>query len=163
MKPYYAPGRYKCRIIEQGFNEARTGTEQFWLRFQVLGRIEPFNDSLEKYSRTAYFPITERTADRVMQDLHTLGFRGAGFDGVDPRIEGFHNFVDLQVELDCSHEDGQDGAPRERWQVPGIGRPIDGGRVLELNRLLSKKPQSANGQIGQDNDSGQITDSDVPF
>src|SRR5215467_9871698 len=101
----YEAGRYKCRITEQGFNEASTGTPQFWLRFQVLERIEPFNDSLEKYSRTEYFAITEKTADRVMQGLHTLGFRGDGFDGVDPRIEGFHSFMDCQVEFVCSHED----------------------------------------------------------
>jgi hypothetical protein len=147
MKPYYEPGLYKCRIIEQGFNEASTGTPQFWLRFQVLGRIEPFNDSLEKYSRTIYFAVTQRTADRVMQDLHTLGFKGDQFDGIDPRIEGSHSFVNSEVELICSHEDGKDGTPREKWRVRGSGRPLNADKVHNLNRLLTKV----------------ITDDDVPF
>jgi hypothetical protein len=163
MKAYYEPGPYKCRITEQGFNKASTGTPQFWLRFQVLERIEPFNDSLEKYSRTEYFAITERTADRVMQDLHTLGFRGDSFNDVDPRREGFHSFLDSQVELVCSHEDGQDGTPRERWRVSRTGRPLEEEIVRQLNRLLTKKPQSANGPIVKEIDGTQFADDDVPF
>jgi hypothetical protein len=91
--PYYGEGPYKCRVLDQGFNEAKTGTAQFWLKFLVLERIEPFNDGIEQFSRTAYFPITEKTADRLMHDLHTLGYTGHTFDGLDPQLPNHHSFV----------------------------------------------------------------------
>ena len=72
--PYYEPGLYKCRIIEQGFNETRTGTPQFWISFQVLQQIEPFNDGIEEFWRILFFAVTAETADWVMDDLHALGF-----------------------------------------------------------------------------------------
>ena len=56
--PYYEPGLYKCKVTAQSFNEASTGTPQFLLAFKVMECIEPVNDGLEKFSRTAYFPIT---------------------------------------------------------------------------------------------------------
>src|SRR5215472_14037514 len=143
MRPYYDPGLYKCRIIEQGFNEASTGTPQFYIKVLVLLRIEPFNDNLEKYSRTAYFAITAKTADWVMQYLHALGFNGDSFDGVDPHVEGHHSFVGIEIEWVCSHEDDQNRAPRERWGPRGTGRSLDGEKVRKLNRLLTNKPQSA--------------------
>jgi hypothetical protein len=114
MKPYYEQGPHRCRVTDQGFNEASTGTPQFWIQFDVLERIEPFNDSLEQYSRRAYFAITEPF---VMNDLHILGFKGDNFDGVDPRAKGHHSFIGNEVELFCSHENDLSGNPRERWTL----------------------------------------------
>ena len=145
MKPFYDPGLYKCRITNQGFNEASTGTAQFWLKFDVLEQIEPFSDILEKFSRTIYFPITARTADRVMHDLHSLGFKGDSFDGVDPREDGYHSFVGKEIELTCSHEDDRNHQPRERWALRGVGmgRPLANDKVRMLNRLLSEESKIA--------------------
>jgi hypothetical protein len=163
MPPFYDPGLYKCRTIAQGFNEASTGTPQFWIQFDVLERIEPFNDDLKQFSRRAYFAITAKTADWVMNYLHTLGFKGDNFDGVDPHIEGHHSFVRNEIELVCSHEDDQHGTPRERWGPRGGGRLLGRDKIRNLNRLLTKKSQSANGPISQETNSAQATDEDLPF
>ena len=160
MKPYYEPGPYRCRIIEQGFNKAGTGTRQFWYKFQVLERIVPFNDGLEQYLRTEYYPITEKTADRVMQMLCALGYRGGRFEDVDPRVDGFHDFSNLEVELVCYHEPGLDKTPRERWKVRGMGRPVDEDEVRKLNRFLTKRPANSSPAPPV---VGDISDDEPPF
>jgi hypothetical protein len=139
MKPYYDQAPHRCRITEQGFNEASTGTEQFWIKFLVLMRIEPFNDSLEKYSRVAYFPITAKTADWVMQYLHTLGFKGDNFDGVDPHVEGHHSFVGNEIELVCSHVDDQNKTPREKWGPRATGPSARWGKSAQAESASHKK------------------------
>jgi hypothetical protein len=170
MKPYYDPGPHRVRITTQGFNQASTGTVQFWLRFIVLEQLEPFADNLEKFSRTMYLPITARTADRVMEDLHSLGFRGNAFEGVDPRQRGHFSFVDKEVELTCSHEHDQNNQPTERWLLRGVGRPVDDDKVSGLNQLLSKpkivpkKSKTANGSSvsAPAISSDYISDDDLP-
>lgn len=143
VKPYYEPGRYKCRISSQGFNEASTGTRQFWIKFRVLERVEPFDDSLEQHERTAYFAVTPKTADWVMDTLNLLGFQGSSFGGVDPRTKGFHNFIGDEVELSCSHENDQTQNIREVWAVRSVGRPLSQDKVHDLDRFLTKNKQQS--------------------
>ena len=140
MTPYYEPGLYKCRILDQGYTEASTGTEQFWIKFLVLKAVEPVRDNLEKYSRMAYFPLTDKTADRVMRDLRALGFKGDDFELLDPCIEGHHSFVGNEPELMCSVDKSLNGTPREKWGPRGVPRPLDRDRVRRLNRFLAKRP-----------------------
>jgi hypothetical protein len=148
--------------MDQGFNSASTGTGQFWIKFLVLERIEPVNDAIEQFSRIAYFPITAKTADRVLHDLHTLGFKGDRFDDLDPRNTVFENLAGREVELACGVEDGQDGKPRERWNLRGIGRPISMKQVSELNRLLSKRP-APRPEMAPVAAVDGVSDDDIPF
>jgi hypothetical protein len=98
-----------------------------------------------------------------MDDLHTLGFKGDSFEGVDPRAKGHHSFSGTEIEWFCTHENDQNGNPRERWGPRGRGRLLDADKIRKLNRLLFKKPQSADGSTVEENDSAEITDADVPF
>jgi hypothetical protein len=134
----YDRGIYKCRIIAQGFGEAQTGTPEFWIQFRVLERTEPFNDSLDQLVRTIHLYITEKTFDRVMEDLRLLGYTGDSLEGVDPCQEGYCDFVGKEFEFFCIHEPDQNGELRERWSARQVGRPLDRDKLKELNRLFSK-------------------------
>jgi hypothetical protein len=160
MKTYYDAGLYKCRIMDQGFGEASTGTAQFCVRFLVLEQTEPSRDNIGMFSRIAYFPITDKTADRVMDDLYTLGFKGDNFESIDPRIEGHHSFVGKEVELMCSFKDDNTGTPRERWGFRGTGRPLNRDRVRKLNRFLTRRPVNS-GPIPVLSDG--VSQDDFPF
>jgi hypothetical protein len=162
VKTQYEEGIYKVRIIDQGFNAASTGTGQFWIKFLVVERIEPFSDAIEQLSRMMYFAITNRTADWVMHDLHTLGFKGDRFDNLDPRVAGFESLAKNEIEVACKLENGQDGTPREKWSLRSTGRPISVHQVSELNKFLSKKPAPRPVMAPVAAVDG-ISDDDVPF
>jgi hypothetical protein len=98
-----------------------------------------------------------------MQDLHSLGFDGDDFNGVDPRVEGFHSFIGEEKELSCQHEPNKEGQLREKWGLEGIPRPLSRDGVKDLNKFLTKKTQQrTNGPAVQEGGLG-ITDEDVPF
>jgi hypothetical protein len=101
----------------------KTDRESLLQVCRLRARVEPFNDSFrtffndsfEQYVRRAYFPITEKTAPRVMSSLRTLGFPGDSFDRVGPRVDLFHSFVGKHVEFSCVHEADLRGQQREVW------------------------------------------------
>jgi hypothetical protein len=150
MSTYYEVGKYECRITSQAIGEAKTGTPQFILRFNVLGKV--YDDGeMERvnreYERTAYRAITEKTIPYLIEDLKTLGFQGSSFRDLDP---GSPNFFDLEgraVEMWCSHEEGQDGENREKWGVARQGGPkreapqvkaLDAAKLRSLDNLFGK-------------------------
>jgi hypothetical protein len=51
---------------------------------------------------------------------------------------------------------------RERWGLRGTERPLDSGRIRDLNKLLTRKKHPANGPA-VDESALLITDDDVPF
>ena len=163
MTTYYGPGRYRVRITQQGFNQASTGTSQFFLKFVVLECVEPVNDSYEQHERTAWFAITEKRAAWTMRDLRSLGFDGDDFSGVDPRVKGFHSFIGEEKELSCQHEPNIQGALREKWGLEGIPHPLSRDGVKDLNKFLSRKAQQRTNSPPAEKDGLGITDADVPF
>jgi hypothetical protein len=126
-------------VLDQGFNEASTGTAQLWLKVLVLECRERVNEKLEQLSRVMYFPITAKTADRLMQHLRTLGFDGDSFEDLDPRRVGHHSFVGQEIELACRHEEDRNKTLCERWEFPGTSRPLDEQKLRKLNQFLTKK------------------------
>lgn len=163
MKTNYEEGIYKVRIIDQGFNSASTGTGQFWIKFLVLERTEPFNDGIEQFSRIMYFAITDKTADWVMHDLHTLGFTGDRFEDLDPRASAYESLAGREVEVACAIDNGKDGKPREKWSLRSTGRPIAMKQVSQLNNFLSKRPAPRPAMPPVPVQANGVSDDDVPF
>jgi hypothetical protein len=149
--PYYAKGRYLCRIIGQGFSEAKSGTPQFFIRFVVGGAVDPRNpkgDILpveQQYERTMYRALTEKTMDFVLEDIRQLGYQGTKLSDLDPATLGFHSFDGREVEMYCNHET-YEGQTREKW---GIGReglappPMEQSKVKALDQLFGKYARAA--------------------
>jgi hypothetical protein len=167
QKPHYDVGTYKTEVSGQGFTVASTGTIQFWLRFVVLERVQPFNDNLDKYTRTLFLPITEKTADRVMYSLNTIGFEGDNFDDVNPLHKGYHSFVGLQLEMLCTHEPDQDNQPKERWSLQRVSAtPAEDTAVHNLNRFLSSNKKSSRAAAGTGvvppSHKDGVNDADIP-
>ena len=179
--PFYAVGRYACKITEQALGEAKTGNPQFVLRFKVLGLVDPDDPSkyipaAAQYERTHYRTITEKTIPYLMDDLKTLGFQGTSFRDLDPQTEGFHDFRGGDIDMWCGHEQGQDGI-REKWGVARVSgplevKPLEAKKLRDLDNLFGKHlkglksqaPNTTQQPKPQEQPVGMgITDDDVPF
>jgi hypothetical protein len=146
--PFYAVGKYACKVVEQALGESSTGKPQFLLRFTVIGQVDPADPSQlvpvpAQYQRTHYRSITEKTIQYFTEDLKALGFKGESFKELDPDTEGFHNFTGQNVDMWCSHKSGPDGALREEWNVArAVGslevKPLERKKVRELDNLFGK-------------------------
>lgn len=151
MAIFYAKGRYRCRIIDQALGKASTGTPQFVLKFTVMGRVS--GDALEEvtqYERTAYFYITEKTAERFGQDLETLGFTGSSFQQLDLDNDRAHDFRGSEVDMYCGEDTNDRGEPRERWGVARTSgaldvQPLDRKATRELDNLFGKHLKKPSG------------------
>jgi hypothetical protein len=141
MSPFYEAGRYRARVTSQWFEEANTGTPTFVLRFQVLNGIAPFNDSLPSMERTAYISLTEKTVERVIENLRSIGFKGQSFLELDPGVEGFHNFAGKEIEVHCRHEPDQVNQMRERWSLRVENRkpPFDKQKLRQLDQFMARR------------------------
>lgn len=148
-KPYYEVGRYACKIISQALGEAGTGTPQFSIRFTVQGLVDTSDPTRlipaqQQYERTHYRAITNKTIPYFVEDLKVLGFAGSSFRQLDPNNEDFHDLAGRDVDMWCSHENGLDGTPREKWGVARKGggdldiKPLDSKKVRELDNLFGK-------------------------
>lgn len=185
--PFYAVGRYACKVVDQALGESGTGKPQFALRFQVLGLVDPadpgkYIPASAQYERTYYRTITEKTIGYFADDLKALGFMGESFKDLDPNTEGFHDFRGLDVDMWCAHENDQQGNPREKWSVARVAgslemKPLERKKMRELDDLFGKslkgmrqgaeapKPKTANASTAPvpPADSTAISDDDVPF
>ena len=181
--PHSHVGRYACKVVSQALGEASTGNPQFALRFTVMGMVDPadpsrFIPSPQQYERTHYRTITEKTVPYFVEDLKLLGFTGTSFRELDPNADGFHDFRDMDVDMWCSHEKGQDGSPREKWGVARKGgseldiKPLESKKVRELDNLFGKHlkgmkaaqpaPAPITSKPAPAAEAG-ITDDDIPF
>lgn len=149
MAIHYAEGRYVCEVTAQAMGETSKGNPQFVLQVKVLGTPDPkdpesYIPAAQQYTRTHYRAITEKTIEYFTADLKQLGFRGESFRQLDPNTPNFHDFRGQVIDMICTHENDQNGQPRERW---GIARSIAGElqvkalepkRLRELDNLFGK-------------------------
>ncbi len=190
--PKYEIGKYECEISGQGFQKAGTGTMQFIIQFQILGKIDP-NDPSTLLStmpgeRKLYRAITDNTIDWVMEDLKSLGVEGlTSWAQLDPSAERA-DFIDLsgrKFDAACGSKAGQDGKSYEDWSIArnsGTAKPIEHAEkkdVAALDRLFGKHlvkkaspaPAAARSRgpvpvaaaAAQPAGGGVITDEDIPF
>jgi len=96
---YYAPGQYDGQITSQGFDvSTQKKTPFFWLTVDISA------DGLETYSREVRMYLTDKTVDRTIERLRSIGFTGGSFKDLEPG--GSCSLVGTIVTLECKHEDG---------------------------------------------------------
>lgn len=175
--PFYAPGNYIAEVTAQALGKAGTGTPQFVLRFRVLGKPDPKDETnyipVQENERTMFRSITEKTIQYVTEDLEQLGYPANGFGPLDPNHPNHHSFVGQQIDVYCKHEKDQQGDLRERWQLsrgPGALKvePLDNKGVRELDALFGKSlqaslPKTKPAPRAATASASGITDEDVPF
>jgi hypothetical protein len=145
--PYYAEGKYVCRVTGQELSTTSNDNLQFVLTFTVLGVPDPENpDNFLKAERQSerhwYQVLNENTLKFALEALERIGFVNKTFSRLDPKTPGFHNFRDQVVDMYCKHE-AQEGKPaRERWSParPPAKAPaaVKAEKLEELDRLLAK-------------------------
>jgi hypothetical protein len=185
--PKYEIGKYEVQITSQGFQKASTGTLQFVLQFDVMGKVDPRDPqtllSVAPGSRKYFKAITEKTVDWLIEDLKVLGVEGiTSWAQLDPTIAP-DNFIDLAgkvCDMMCGSRNGNDGKSYEDWSIAregGAAKPIenaDSKDVKALDRLFGKslkaaapaargprsvaRPAAAAAAVAE-----PITDDDVPF
>lgn len=172
-------GRYWVRITRQALGESNNGNAQAVISFNVMGKInlaDPDGDLLHcpDGERSIYLVITEKTVDRVIEDLKKLGYTKSSFRFIDPNVEGHHDFTGFEFAAYCTIEEYK-GKEREKWRVAGDGlqvKPIDAKEVRKLDNLFDKKLKAAFPQTQQAAPKGAPTDeelasanseSDTPF
>lgn len=178
-KPYYDIGAYVAEILSQSLAEAGTGTPQFALRVKILGT--PTSDGgyvevTQKYDRSVYMPLTEKTMSWVAPNLVKLGFKGEKVSELDPDSPNHQSFVGDQVDLWCSHRDDGKGGWQESWGISNQGqqrekvaldikktRQLDSlfGKALRANAPPPQVQTKASPVVNQH--SQEITDDDIPF
>lgn len=178
--PFYAAGRYACKVTDQALGEAGTGNPQFVLRFLVLGLVDPADPSkylpaTQQFERTHYRVITDKTVQYLLEDLKLLGFKGESFKALDPNNDGFHDFRGLDIDMWCGHENDREGKPREKWSVARQGskfevKPLEPKKVRDLDNLFGKQLKAMKSAepirtapANAAPPSMEISDDDVPF
>jgi hypothetical protein len=152
MKSTFDPGTYRCRVTRWMLMKAKTGTPQFALSFTPLGKFNAQNandDRLEAcpdFERTIFRPITEKTAQWLLQDLKTLfEYPHDQFLQLDPESPDAFDLTDREFTAILQYEE-YDGKTRERWNFatgqPMLGDPMTPSEVRKLDVLFgSAKPR----------------------
>jgi hypothetical protein len=146
----YLPGKYRCKVTEQSFTKAKTGTHQFELRFVPEGRYNDQTGELEACAadeRTIFRPITEKTVDGIFQDLDKLfGYTDTTFSRLDPGHQECFSLVGMEFDAQLDYETWNQ-KERERWRwLAGNGRPqgqlLDSDDIRKLDTMFArnKKP-----------------------
>ena len=149
-KPFFEAGRYWAKVIGQQFGEAKTGNPQFVLRIAILGKLDPVDPKGDLIScpsgeRTIWRTITDKTIDRFIQDLQTLGFKGTSFSQLEPKGDNYHNLSGTEVPVYCEHEtSNQTGELREQWGIVNEGgapqvKELDPKGIRKLDALFGKQ------------------------
>jgi hypothetical protein len=158
--PQFEPGLYKAQITNQQFIQSpEKKTAGFTLGFRVLSSLDKPEEAVKPYRRDLTMWVTNKTFQRVMHSLRDLGYEGTKLSGVDPDTQGFHEFRDQEIEVECKHEENRKGQVFEQWELVTSKPKLTDKSVLDyFDRLLDPDP-NPEPPAG----SGNITDDDVPF
>ena len=155
MKPFYAPGRYVCRVEKHDIGTTSKGNVQLVVQFRVIGRPNP--DDPEQYyhektqlERRYYRVLNENTIEWATEDLKALGFRGDSFEQLSPNHPQAWSFEGVELDMFCNHESDQKGELREVWFIARTGGSLvqeaaDVSKIRELDYVFKKQLQSLKG------------------
>ncbi|MCI0331936.1 MAG: hypothetical protein L0228_01765 [Planctomycetes bacterium] len=153
MSQTFEPGTYLGKVKSWSVVKAKTGTPQLALTFQPLGRFVPHSpeaDLIEcpDLERTIFRAITEKTARRLLADLHLLfEYPHEWFTPLDPESEGAFDFTDREFPAVLTYEE-YDGKEREKWNFAAgsglYGEPLTQAELRKLDLMYgTAKPKRA--------------------
>jgi hypothetical protein len=160
MTNNYQPGRYLVRVIGQYFGESqRTGTPKFCLVIRITRNLDNPDVYFAPLQKEIVWWVSDKTIERVIRDLQSLGYPGTTLSGVDPDQRGFHDFRNQDIEVVCVHEEDQDGRVWERWRLcPPSMTLKDKSKLRRLDRILTGQLEA-----GTDGARPDVPDEEVPF
>src|SRR5262245_61652683 len=166
MSETYPKGKYQAEVLEQGFEESRTGTPCFFLQLKILARYGEQGQLQEvpPYERTYRQYLANEIGARILRsDLKTLGGQVTGCTQWDPAPPNHVSLIGRQIDVVCDHEAYQ-GKLRERWAIPRSRKKCDLGAVRVLNDRFGHLLRDGNGQtVATPPPVAKANDSDAPF
>lgn len=124
-KAYYAEGRYRCQITDQGLTTAKTGNLQVALKFRVLRGTQPQQELEQQYERRMWLTATPNTLDFLVPKLVSVGYDRDGLSFIDLANPRHCDLRGNEFDAYCQHED-KGGDPEEKWNISnGESKPME--------------------------------------
>lgn len=170
--PHYEKGRYKATVTAQGFSESKEKKTPFFFLevapFEALG-ANVLPDKI--YRREIKRYVTDKTINRLIEDLRGIGWNGTKLSDLDPNNPNHHSFIDQEIEVDCEHDgeyDRFDLAYEPSHQVestPGIASKLDKlyGKALVAAAPAKKAPPKAAQPKAAETVPADDADDEIPF
>jgi len=107
-------GKYEAKVIDHGYNQATTGSYQFFAEFQT-----------EAGSIIGFFSLSEKAISHTLKKIRAMGFQ---HDDLDILGDGKHLRGNMcRITVDHEHYDGQ-------WRAKvGWVNPYHGGVVERID------------------------------
>jgi len=152
QRPDYDQGRYWGRCISQAIGESKAkegesqGSRFVALGFQVRGKVNAADPeghllACPAGERTVFLYLTEKSIERTIDELRSLGFDKDSFKFLLPETPGYVNLNGVECALQCRHETYQ-GKTKDKWSIAGGGGPnikaLDTAGVRQLDALYGK-------------------------
>lgn len=150
---FYEPGTYRGTITNWGLTKAKTGTPQFFVTFDILGKVDQSAPDAQLIScqageRTIFRAITDKTIEWITGDLEQLGYPFDSFDQLERQHAAAHDFAGIEIPVRCEPH-VYEGKASESWSFAwgGGGKfeatPPNKSEVSKLNALFGKKMKAA--------------------
>ncbi len=132
-------GLYRVRAVSWGWAVTTNDHDQFWMRFEVVGKADPDADPQACEPGTGVWSITlsDGTADWLISTVQHLGYDGDDLLSLDPDQPGAFNFEGTEFLAECKHEE-HNGRTREKWTVYKKAKPAK-ERLQALNARFGHK------------------------
>jgi hypothetical protein len=128
----FEAGKYKGIVEGQCWSETKNGTPVFNIFFTVNEALEDQDLPFDAPTQKLDLYLSEKASERTFKTLQFLGFEGSQPQELDPRVEGHHSFVGLEIEVRCVQKDT--GYTDWNLVLPGDG---NGRRQLDLANVAS--------------------------
>lgn len=130
---YYNPGKYICRVTQQGFDTTKSGTPQFVLSFTVIGTDT--GEPVPQKNRAYYKVLTEKTMEYFVKDMQSMGVDATSLRMLDPNTPGHIDLVGREVLMFMKYGQDQNGDEKEEWSPAFARREFTPPPAAELSRL----------------------------
>jgi hypothetical protein len=128
MATAFAKGLHRVRFTRQAFVEQDSVNDAaaFVLWFKVIRNLDNPHVPVKPFERkvTLWVSEAEGSYQRFIKRLQGLGYPGDTLQGVDPEVEGFHDFRDVETDLLCEHEyNASRDESFDCWKFPPLVPP----------------------------------------
>lgn len=164
MSEQYEPGRYKARVVSQGFGRERSGTEFFYMTVRPTKRVYDDYDEDVAYlgDRDVKLHLTDKTIDFQLEILRSLGWGGVDFEEL---FSGDHSFIGQDLDLSCDQREykGKYYDQFAIWQVGGT-KQVEPSAVASLtSKFADKLRETAKDLPKRESEPVVAADDEIPF
>jgi hypothetical protein len=166
----YDEGVFKVRALSWGYKETTNGYDQFEMTGEVLGEVDrnnPEDPARPCEAGVRSWSITlkdESNAAWLTDVVLSLGYDGEDLLGLDPDLDGAHDFTGVEFLAQCKHSEYKDQI-RENWSVFQPRRKsLAKERVHDLDERLGHVFREAKARkAAKATPKAEVPAGDIPF